>query len=169
MTGLTGSNISVSLTDKRRTGAQARQNSHLVSRKTMFTANAAGTATTLVGADATLGTGANVVRIGDKFKLFASAAAATASTPKEDTVFTVTNVASATGTTTVTFSPAAAAATANGNVARLVSLDDLMDEANLDAALTALDGVTYSAAKLLSMTQNDKIYAYMLLTNRDSI
>lgn len=119
-----------------------------------FTANAAGTTTTLVGADATLGTSANVMRLQDKFKLFTSAGVL-----KEEKVFRVTVLASAAGTTTVTFTPAAAVATVSGDVARLVTYDNYMDNDNIDRRLTTINATTYSAERLRQMTHNDKIFA----------
>ena len=73
---------------------------------TIFTANAGGTTTTLVGANATPGAAnTNVIRVGEKFRLVNAAGVA-----KVETVFTVTNVVVA-GSTTVTFTPAAKVAT----------------------------------------------------------
>lgn len=122
--------------------------------ETVFTANAAGTTTTLVGADASIGTGTNVLRIGEKFKLHTSG-----DVEKENKVFRVTGLSSSTGTTTVTFTPAAAAATASGDKAKLVSLEDFKDIESLNRRLTAIDSSRYTAARLEQMTTNDKIYA----------
>lgn len=41
----------------------------------------------------------------------------------------------------------------------LVTEASWTDITSIDARLTALDGTAYSAANLLSMTQNDKVYA----------
>lgn len=68
------------------------------------TANAGGTTTTLICANA-----ATNLAIGDRFRLFTSD-----DVDKEDTIFTVTNVVVA-GSTTVTFTPAASASTASTN------------------------------------------------------
>lgn len=146
-----------SFTDKRRSpGSVADENTRRVG-KTFFTTNAAGTTTTAVGADATIGTGVNVVRLGDKFKLFNSSG-----TLKEEKVFEITGVSSATGTTTVTFTPAAAVATASGDTLRFVGVDDYKDNESLDERLNAIDSTLYSQANLDKMTQNDKVYAIRL-------
>lgn len=117
---------------------------------TIFTANAGGTTTTLVGAAASLTTSVNAARLGERFILVDSTGKI-----KEPTVFTVTVH---NGTTTITFTPAAAAATASGDKAVLVSGDPYTDNGSLDAKLLAIGGV-YTQKYIDSMTQNDKVYA----------
>lgn len=126
----------------------------------IFTANASGTTTTLVGAAANLTTSLNVPRIGERFILVDSSG-----TLKENTVFTVT---AHNGTTTVTFTPAAAAATASGDKAVLVSGDPYTDNASLDQKLLAIGGV-YTQAYIDKMTQNDKVYAIRQFENPASV
>lgn len=142
----------VAFTDKRK-AASNDDSSHL-GGKVVFTANAAGTTTTIVGADATLASGANVVRVGEKFRVFNSDG-----TLQEEKVVTVTSVASATGTTTVTFTPALTAATASGDTLNEIGAAAYEDNDSLDARLTAIDGTLYSQTNLDKMTQNDKVYA----------
>lgn len=138
--------------DKRRVPVDDQ--AHHAEGNTVFTGNAAGTTTTLVGANAAPGTNDNnVMRRGDKFKLFTSAGVL-----KEEKVFRVTDIAVA-ASTTVTFTPAAAAATASGDIARLVTYDNYMDNDNIDRRLTAINATSYSAERLRQMTRNDKIFA----------
>lgn len=126
-----------------------------------FTANGAGTTTTIVGANAAPGTNDNnVIRRGEEFQLFTSGGV-----KKEETVFSVTGVAVA-GSTTVTFTPAAAVATASGDVARLVGLHDISTNEDLNARLVTLG---YTDAQINSMNQNDKIYAIRLADNPDGV
>lgn len=159
---LIGSNIDISVVDKRRTGPNSRPSTHLTTKYTIFTANAGGSTSTLVGANAAPGTNdVNTVRRGDKFRLFAAGAAL----PKEETIFTVINIAVA-ASTTLTFSPAALVATVSTDLAKLVGLDDIMDELDLDAALGTMG---YNGAQINSMNQNDKIYAYRLGADKDGI
>lgn len=115
----------------------------------LFTANAGGTTTTIVGANAAPGTNTNVVRNGDQVKIFNSSGVL-----KEETVFTVTGQAVA-GSTTVTFSPAAAVATASGDTLRLCSMDNQFSTADMDRRLVALG---FSAARVATLTENDKAY-----------
>lgn len=167
MANLLGSNIVVNYVDKRKSVdvGKGSQHTRITAQVTdAFVANAGGSTTTLVGANATPSTGANVIRPGEKFRLFAAGA----SLPKEEKVFTVTAVAVA-ASTTVTFTPAAAVATVSTDRAKLVDSDPYSDEASLDAALTAINGTSYSAARLASMTQNDKIFAYRQHVDPDSI
>ena len=150
--------------DKRKSAtgkSVADQNSRVVG-DILFTANAAGTTTTIVGANATVG-GANTIRVGEKGKLFTSGGAL-----KEETVFKVTNVAAA-ASTTVTFTPAAAVATANGDVFKRVTDDTFLDNESLDSALNAFNGTLYSQANLDKMTQNDKVYALRLIKDPGSL
>ena len=124
---------------------------------TTFTANAAGTTTTIVGANATPGTtNANVIRVGEKVKIKTGAGVL-----KEETVFTVTNVTVA-ASTTVTFSPAAAVATASGDTLTLVGTGWFDDNETLDRRLNAINSTLYSQANLDRMTQNDKVFALRL-------
>jgi len=164
---LLGSNIVVNYVDKRKSvdvGKGSQQTRNTAQVADAFVANAGGTTTTLVGANATPATSVNVLRLGEKFRLFAAAAVL----PKEEKVFTVTGIAVA-GSTTVTFTPAAAAATISTDRAKLVASDPYSDEASLDAALTAINGTSYSAANLRLMTQNDKVFAYRQHMDPDSI
>lgn len=151
--------------DKRKAnnGTSAADDSSRVQGSTIFTANAAGTTTTILGADATLGTGANVVRIGEKVKVLTSAGAV-----RDEKVVTITDASSATGTTTVTFTPALASATASGDVLRLVgdkafpfTDNDSMDDRLLDAG--------YTQTQLNDMTQNDKVYALRIVLDSSGI
>lgn len=148
------------IVDKRLSGPLNRD-AHLrvTEGNATFTANAAGTTTTIVGADPAAGTG---MRIGDEFKLFTSAGVL-----KEETIFRVTGVASAVGTTTVTFTPAAAVATASGDVARLTRLFNYQDNDNLDRRLKAISATSYSDARLRQMTRNDKVYALRVEDDKD--
>lgn len=159
---MTSANVETGYVDKRKAlSAAGDASTHIRNRGMVaFVANGAGTTTTIVGANATPGTSANVVRIGEKFVLYTGAGAL-----KQETVFTVTGVAVA-GSTTVTFAPAAAGATASGDVARFLGLSDVRDEQSLDARLLAL---TYTQSQINQMTQNDKIYAVRLADDAESI
>ena len=166
MPHLVGSHIEFNYVDKRKVQDRGVANPNTrVSEQVAntFTANAGGTTTTLVGANATVATGVNVIRPGERFRLFNGSGVL-----KEEKVFTVTGVAAA-GSTTVTFTPAAAATTASGDIAKLIDSGVYSDEAALDAALTAISGTSYTAARLASMTQNDKIYAIRTHLEPDSI
>lgn len=134
--------------DKRRTyNTTGDQESRVVTGPVVFTANATGTTTTIVGANAAPGTPTNVVRIGDEFKLFTAAGAV-----KQETVFRVTAVAVA-GSTTVTFTPAASTAPVSTDTMRLVRNDDLASFGNKDRRLVALG---FTAAYVATLTENDK-------------
>lgn len=134
------------------------------SQPTAFTANAGGSTTTLVGANATVATGVNVIRPGEKFRLLNSSNVA-----KEETVFKVTAVAAA-GSTTVTFTPAAAVATVSGDYAKLVNSDMFSDEDALDTLLLTVNGgASFTQARLNSMTTNDKVYAARVHFDTDGI
>lgn len=164
---MTGSNLSFNFTDKRRTGSNGRSNAHLTSRKKLFTSTGTGTTTTMVGANPVTSAATNIIRLGDKFRLKTSAGVT-----KEETVFTVTAAQPdnpIAGTTTVTFTPAAATAPVNTDVAYLITMDDLMDETNLDAALNAINGTSYTTARLQTMNTNDKLYAYRVEVDKDGI
>lgn len=130
----------------------------------VFTANAAGTTTTIVGANATVATGENVVRLGDRVKVYNSDG-----TIQQEQVLTVTGVAADASTTTVTFSPALSAATASGDTLRLVGPPAFVDNDSLDARLNAIDATLYSQANLDKMTQNDKVYALRVEDDPDSL
>ena len=133
----------------------------VVNTAAQFTANAGGSTTTILGADATLATGVNVMRIGDEFKLFNSSGVL-----KEETVFRVTNMSSSTGTTTVTFTPAAKANTASGDNARLTGLYNLESTGNKDRRLTALG---FSSTYIARLTENDKDYQLRVSDDAGSI
>ncbi len=159
---MTTPNVVVNFVDKRRTAAAADPKTHNSIRSIAgFTANAGGTTTTIVGANAAPGANDNnVIRRGEEFQLFTAAGV-----KKEETIFTVTGVAVA-GSTTVTFTPAAAVATANTDVARFVGMTDLKDIADLDARLLVLN---YTQAQINQMLVNDKIFAIRQADNPDGI
>jgi len=115
----------------------------------VFTANAGGTTTTIVGANATPATNTNTIRTDEEFKLFNSSGVL-----KEETVFRVTGIAVA-GSTTVTFTPAAAGATASGDTMKLVGMLNTYSNADKDRRLVALG---FSAARVATLTENDKDY-----------
>jgi len=151
-----GSMVDASYVDKRRKPFGDTFNHTVLGL--LFTCNAGGSTTTLVGAVAVLNTGVNVARLGDRFMLQNAAGV-----PKEFTIFTVTAIG-ATGTP-VTFTPAAAVATVSTDKAMLVDSSGVDDEASLDAALTAFNATLYSAVRLAQMTQNDKVYAFRLIND----
>lgn len=160
---LNGPVVVLGFVDKRRAKTTGGDDeTYITTPITMFTANAGGTTTTLVGAVSVPNTGVNVARVGERFRLFTAAGVL-----KEEKVFTVTAIG-ATGTP-VTFTPAAAVATVSTDVAKLLDSDAYADNATLDAALFALNPTTYTAARLRQMTQNDKIYALRVDTDRDGI
>jgi hypothetical protein len=142
--------------DKRRLSRDDFE-SRVVSGPVVFTANATGTTTTIVGANAAPGTGTNVVRIGDEFKLFN----VTTFILKQETVFRVTAVAVA-GSTTVTFTPAAAVAPISGDTMRLVGISNQYSNGEKDRRLIELG---FTAARVATLTENDK--AYQLRTSDD--
>ncbi len=146
--------------DKRR-GFKDDFETRVVSGPAIFTANAGGTTTTIVGADATLATGVNVVRVGEEVKLFNSAGSV-----KQEVVFRVTSVASSAGTTTVTFTPAASGATASGDNLRLVGVSNQYSNAEMERELTRLG---YSAANIAKMGANDQAYAIRVGSDPGSI
>lgn len=160
---MTTANVEVSYVDKRKALSAAGDPSTHVRSKgiAVFTANGAGTATTIVGANAAPGTNDNnVIRRGDRFVLYNSTPAL-----KEEKVFTVTGVAVA-ASTTVTFTPAAAANTASGDTARFLGLTDIRDEQSLDARLLTLN---YTQSQINQMSQNDKIYAIRIADDPESV
>lgn len=146
----------VGYVDKRR---KARDDfeSRIVAGPVVFTANATGTTTTIVGANAAPATPSNVVRVGEEFKLFN----VTTNTLKEETVFRITAVAVA-GSTTVTFTPAAAVAPISGDTMRLVGLSNQYSTGERDRRLVELG---FTAARVALMTENDK--AYQIRTSDD--
>lgn len=135
--------------------------SRITTGPVMFTANATGTTTTIVGANAAPATSTNVIRIGDEFKLFN----VTTGTLKEETVFRVTGIAVA-GSTTVTYTPASAVAPVSGDTARLVNSDDLASTGNKDRRLVVLG---FTAARVQTMTENDKDYQLRVSDDPGSI
>ena len=132
--------------DKRRRLSFDDFETRVVTGDAVFTANNSGTTTTIVGANANPGTGENVVRLTDTFKLFDSSDAL-----KEETVFRVTGVAVA-ASTTVTFTPAAAVATASGDYYKLTGLVHLESTGARDRRLVEL------GFDPTPMTENDKMY-----------
>lgn len=135
--------------------------SRVVHGRTAFTANAAGSTTTIVGANAAPGTNDNnVVRRGEKFKLFNSSGAL-----KEEKVFEITTIAVG-ASTTVTFAPAAAAATASGDFIKLVSQDHLKSMEDLDARLVALG---FTQKYVDQMNLNDKLFQIRIKDDPHSI
>lgn len=148
--------VDLGFVDKRRNAVGGDNDSNL-SGAVIFTANAAGTTGSMVGTNATLSNGSNVVRVGEKFKIVNASNVA-----KEETVFQVTNVQIDTpgaGSTTVNFFPAAAAATTGADRMRILSHNNYKDEDSLDGRLSSLDSGAYSTARLASMTTNDKVFA----------
>lgn len=152
-----GNVVDVGYVDKRRTRSDDFT-SRMVSGPTLFTANAGGTTTTIVGANAAPGTDTNCIRLNDEFKLFTSAGVL-----KQETVFRVTGIAVA-GSTTVTFTPAAAVATASGDFAREVGVG--LATGDLDRRLVALG---FTAARVATMTENDKVYQLRVSDDPGSI
>ena len=132
----------------------------VVSGPVVFTTNAIGTTTTLVGANATPSTNTNQMRLDEEFKLFTGAGVL-----KEETVFRVTAVAVA-GSTTVTFTPAAAVATASGDTVKLVGASNIYSSADMDRRLVALG---FTAARVATMTENDKAYQIRVSDDPGSI
>lgn len=120
--------------------------------RTIYTANAGGTTTTLVGAASDLSTSANVFRLKDRFKLFSAGGVL-----KQETVFTVT-AGTATGTT-LTFTPAALVATVSTDFARKLGAETVSDEAAMDARLIEINAGYFTTVRLAQMTLNDKIFA----------
>lgn len=146
MTNQLGSVVTPGYVDKRRSRGESE--TRIVSGPVIFTANATGTTTTIVGANAAPATPTNVVRIGEEFKLFN----ATTGTLKEETVFRITAVAVA-GSTTVTFTPAAAVAPISGDTMKLVGVSNQYSNAEIDRRLVELG---FTAAQVALMTENDK-------------
>lgn len=160
MTHQIGGGTLPSYVDKRRLARDDFEN-RIVTTGAQFTANGAGTTTTIVGADATLATGVNVMRTGEEFKLFT-----TAGVLKQETVFRVTGVASSAGTTTVTFTPAASGNTASGDNARLVGYANTQSTGDKDRRLVALG---FTAARVATLSENDKDYQLRVSDDPGSI
>lgn len=158
---MVSSSLPVHIADKRRLNPP--DNSSHVQGGTIFTANAAGSTSTVVGVNATLSPTANVVRIGEKFKLYTSAGVT-----KEETVFTITNLVASTSTT-VTFSPLAKSATASGDKCVSVSLNNYSDIDNLDDTLKKEDSSYFTDDRLDSLTINDKLYALRLIEDSSGV
>ncbi len=158
MTHQIGSSVSPSYVDKRRKSRDDFE-TRIVTGPVVYTANAGGTTTTLVGAASSLNAGTNVMRLDDEFKLFTSGGVL-----KEETVFRVTAIA-ATGTT-VTFTPAAAVATVSGDTAKLVGNQNLTSTGEKDRRLVALG---FSAAYVSKLTENDKDYQLRVSDDPGSI
>lgn len=149
----------VNFTDPRRNNPSPDSDAQSVG-ETIFTANGAGTTTTLVGA--TQANGTNAVRVGDKGVIF-NASGVAVDSYRVVTVTTVTTGAS----DTITFSPALTAATASGFTLRSVNPEAYIDNNSLDARLVAAGGC-YTQAYVDGMTQNDKVYAVRLLDDPTS-
>lgn len=165
MTNLTSANVDLGYVDKRKALSAGGENQTYTHGAVIFTGNAAGSTTTMVGANATLTAGSNVVRVGDKFRLVDNN-----NNAKENTIFKVTNVQADTpgaGSTTVTFAPPAKAATANTDRIRMLSTVNFMDEESLDTRIKSLDNSYTDDLPL--MTQNDKVYALRLLQDPGGI
>lgn len=126
----------------------------------IFTANGAGSTTTIVGANATPATNVNTLRLGEEFKLFTAAGVL-----KEETVFRATVVAVA-GSTTITFTPAAAVATASTDFARLVGISNQYSTGERDRRLVELG---FTAARVATMTENDKAYQLRISDDAGSL
>src|SRR3954467_7237162 len=146
MTHQLTSMIATGYVDKRRSYKNDFE-TRVVSGPVVFTANAGGTTTTIVGANAAPATNTNVVRVGDEFKLFTAAGAL-----KEETVFTVTVIAVA-GSTTVTFTPAAAVATISTDTMKLVGSGAQYSTGEMDRRLITLG---FTAARVATLSENDK-------------
>lgn len=146
--------------DRRRSYKNEHEN-RVVTGPAIFTANATGTTTTIVGSDADITDSTNVVRIGEEFKLYDSS-----DELKEETVFRITEVATDTTDTTVTFIPAAAEATASGDYAKKVGYEHHESTASKDRRLVAL-GV--SSTLVQKMTENDKDYQLRVLDDPESL
>ena len=141
----------------RRRGFRDDLETRVTAGPVMFTANAGGTTTTIVGANATPSTNVNCLRLGEEFKLFTAAGVL-----KQETVFRVTAVAVG-GSTTITFTPAAAVATISTDTCRLVGVSNQYSNAEVDRRLVELG---FSAARIATLTENDKVL--QLRTSDDS-
>lgn len=154
MTYMVASSINTQFVDKRKLGVTGTDvDVNRVEGPSIFTANASGSTTTIVGANADLAAGTNVVRKGDKFKIHSSGGSL-----KAERVHRITGIA-VSASTTITFSPAASVATASGDFIKLVGQESMDDISDLDNRLTTIAPSTYTAAVLAAMTVNDKIFA----------
>lgn len=164
---MVGAGLDFAYVDKRKVAKPSSPGDSFTheSGPTIFTANATGSTTTIVGANAAPGTNdVNTIRRGEKFRLCNAAGVA-----KEETVFKVTNIAVA-ASTTVTFTPAALVAPVSTDICKQVNSDFLSDENSLDSfLLTVNGGASYTQARLDQMTQNDKIYAVRLHADTDGV
>jgi hypothetical protein len=163
-----GASVAPGYVDRRRSAAAiangSSRGSIVASSAAAFTANAVGTTTTIVGANAAPGTNDNnVIRRGEFVKVYTGAGV-----PKDDVVREVTGVAVA-ASTTVTFAPALAANTASGDVLRRVGIGNADSIEGLDDLLLALAPGTYTQAILDRLTLNDKQYAVRALADPLSI
>lgn len=146
--------------DKRR-GYREDLETRVTAGPAVFTANATGTTTTIVGANAAPATGTNVVRLGDEFKLFN----VTTGTLKQETVFRVTGIAVA-ASTTVTFTPAATVAPISGDTMKLVGVSNVYSHGDRDRRLLELG---FTAARIATLTENDKLYQLRVLDDPGSL
>jgi len=146
--------------DKRRSYRDDLE-TRVVAGPVVFTANATGTTTTIVGANAAYPAATNVMRLGDEFKLFN----VTTGTLKQETVFTVTGIAVA-GSTTITFSPAALTAPISGDTVKLVGVGNQYSNAEVDRRLVAIG---FTAARVATLTENDKAYQIRISDDPGSI
>jgi hypothetical protein len=149
-------------TDPRRNQDSSRVDSgtHKVG-PAIFTANAGGSTTTLVGADGVLATGVNVIRKGERGVIHKSDG-----TERDGTEVEITTLASASGTTTLTFSPAIDSATASGDTFHPVANQSFADNASMDDRLLALG---FSQSYIDSLSQNDKVYQIRLSDDAGSL
>jgi len=134
-----------------------------------FTANGAGTSTTIVGANAQAS--AASLKVGDRVRLYVAA-----NTLKDILLFTITNIAVA-GSTTITFTPATTGAVATAStdyISQSLDISDITttvsyaDIASLDARLLAIGGA-FTQLRLNSMTVNDKFYALRLADDSEMV
>jgi hypothetical protein len=143
--------------DKRR-GYKDEFESRNLAGPVYFTANATGTTTTMVGANATPSTNTNNARLDDEVQIFTAAGVL-----KHPTVFRITAIAVA-GSTTLTFTPAAPTAPVSTDFMREVGLGYSTGEK--DRRLVALG---FSAARVATMTENDKDYQIRTLDDPGSL
>lgn len=148
-------------TDPRRTSS-GPNGSTTKEGKTVFTANAAGTTTTIVGLTAGVD-GSNAVQKGERFFVHDAAGAAV----DNYKVVTVTAIAKA-ANDTVTFTPALSVATAAGFTLKSATPIAYGDNDSLDLRLLEIGGI-YTQAYIDTMTQNDKIYAVRVNDDPNSI
>jgi hypothetical protein len=159
MTHQVGSAPAPGYVDKRR-GYRDDFESRITTGPVVFTANATGTTTTIVGANATVATNTNTVRVGEVFKLFTAAGVL-----KQETVFRITGIAVA-GSTTVTFTPAANTAPVSTDTIKLLDSDALASTGSKDRRLIALG---FTAARVATLTENDKDYQLRISDDPGSI